>query len=167
MRTSTSLLAAALLGWIATPAAGDAVSSPACPQTSAPTTWTGNTLDVNTTKSGTVYNPVGADLELNKAGAVFNTKQMSTNSTMVYAAVGDFNRDGWPDFVGASENSASGYLDIFHHGGVHVVLGGGAQLERSDRGGHTEVHRRPRAARHRVQRALRARRHRLQRRRLG
>lgn len=116
MRTSISLLAAAGVGWVAAPAAGDSYPvAPSCPQTSNPTSWAGTTLDTSTTKSGTVYNPAGADIELNRAGAVFNTKQMSVNSTMVYAAVGDFNRDGWPDFVGASENSSSGYLDIFQN----------------------------------------------------
>ncbi|HMG23821.1 MAG TPA: VCBS repeat-containing protein, partial [Kofleriaceae bacterium] len=91
------------------------MSAPSCPQTSSPTSWTGTTLDANTTKAGTVYNAPGGNIELNKAGAVFNTKQMSVTSTMVYAAVGDFNKDGWPDFVGASENSATGYLDIFQN----------------------------------------------------
>lgn len=110
------LLAAAAAGWLAGPAAGDSLSSaPSCPQTSTPTSWTGSALDVDTTKNGTLYNPTGADLELNRSGAVFNTKQMSVNSTMVYAAVGDFNRDGWPDFVGADEDTSTGYLDVFQN----------------------------------------------------
>src|SRR6185295_20197567 len=83
------LLAAALaIGWTAVPAGSGAVpTAPSCPQTSTPTSWVGTALDVNTTKSGTVYNSGGASLELNKAGAVFNTKQMTTAATMVYAAV--------------------------------------------------------------------------------
>ncbi len=93
----------------------DATTAPTCPQTSSPTSWSGSFLDTNTTKSGTLFNPGGADLELNKAGAVFNTKQMTTTSDMVYAAVGDFNKDGWPDFVGANEASTNGYLDIFQN----------------------------------------------------
>ncbi|HET9625735.1 MAG TPA: FG-GAP-like repeat-containing protein [Kofleriaceae bacterium] len=93
-----------------------AANAPTCPQTSSPTSWIGTTLDTLTTKSGTLYNPAGSDVELNKAGAVFNTKQMTTTSDMVYAAVGDFNKDGWPDFVGANESSSSnGYLDIFQN----------------------------------------------------
>lgn len=117
LRTSIPrLVAAGFVGWLAGPAAAGTVpSAPSCPQTSSPTSWVGTTLDVNTNKTGTTYNPTGADIELNKAGAVFNTKQMSTNATMVYAAVGDFNKDGWPDFVGASESSATGYLDIFQN----------------------------------------------------
>src|SRR5512132_3171235 len=98
MRSSIKgLVAAAGIGWLAAPAAGGSFpSTPSCPQTSTPTSWSGSALDANTTKSGTWYNTAGSDIELNKAGAVFNTKQMSVNSTMVYAAVGDFNRDGWP-----------------------------------------------------------------------
>jgi FG-GAP-like repeat len=109
------MVVAAAVGWLTAPAAGDSATAPSCPQTSTPTVWSGSTLDTTTTKTGTTYNTVGSDLELNKAAAVFNTKQMSVNSTMVYAAVGDFNHDGWPDFVGASENSSSGYLDVFQN----------------------------------------------------
>jgi hypothetical protein len=113
VRMSTQgLVVAAALGWLATTAAGDATTAPSCPQTSSPTSWSGSNLDVSTTKTGTTYNSGGADIELNRAGAVFNTKQMTTTSDMVYAAVGDFNNDGWPDFVGASEGG-SGYLDVF------------------------------------------------------
>jgi hypothetical protein len=117
-RSSPSLfVAAAAIGWFATPASGSSfATAPTCPQTSVPTTWVGTTLDVNTTKSGTLYNSSGSDIELNHAGSVFNTKQMTTSSDMVYAAVGDFNHDGWPDFVGANESSSSnGYLDIFQN----------------------------------------------------
>lgn len=116
MRTSIQgLLAAAVVGWLAAPAAGDAyLAAPACPQTSTPTSWAGTSLDTPVVKTGTLYNAPGNDIELNKAGAVFNTKQMAVNSSMVYAAVGDFNKDGWPDFVGASEGG-TGYLDVFQN----------------------------------------------------
>ncbi|HEU4726825.1 MAG TPA: FG-GAP-like repeat-containing protein [Kofleriaceae bacterium] len=111
-----SLVAALAVGGLVGPAGADtSPSTPACPQTSTPTVWTGTSLDTGTTRSGTLYNGPGADLELNHAGSVFNAKQISVNSTMVYAAVGDFNKDGWPDFVGASENSSSGYLDVFQN----------------------------------------------------
>src|SRR5215475_7664844 len=111
---TTTLTCSALAIALASPATGSP-TAPTCPQTSAPTSWTGTTLDTTTTKNGTTYNPTGSDLELNHAGSVFNTKQMTTTSTMVYAAVGDFNKDGWPDFVGASENSSTGYLDVFQN----------------------------------------------------
>jgi VCBS repeat protein len=112
---SRFVLAGSLVaGGLCSPATAGSTSAPSCPQTSSPTSWTGATLDVNTTKSGTLYNGPGADLELNKSGALFNTKQMTTASDMVYAAVGDFNKDGWPDFVGASEGG-TGYLDIFQN----------------------------------------------------
>jgi hypothetical protein len=115
------LYACSLAAWLAiaggaAPAAADSFpSAPTCPQTSSPTAWAGTALDVDTTKNGTVYDGVGRRIELNHAGSVFNAKQVSVVSTMVYAAVADFNRDGWPDFVGASENSATGYLDVFQN----------------------------------------------------
>jgi type IV pilus assembly protein PilY1 len=113
--TTCSVAAMLALGGLVAPATGSVLTIPTCPVTSSPTTWTGINLDVQTTKSGTVYNPSGLALQLNNAGSVFNTKQMSTSATMVYAAVGDFNKDGWPDFVGASENSSTGYLDVFQN----------------------------------------------------
>jgi hypothetical protein len=109
------LASALLVATIASPATGAVVTAPSCPQTSSPKSWIGTALDGVTTKAGTLYNPGGADIELNKSGAVFNTKQMTTASDMVYAAVGDFNNDGWPDFVGANEASSNGYLDVFQN----------------------------------------------------
>ena len=117
-RSSRTVLVASLAaftGFALAPDGADATTAPTCPQTSNPTAWSGAYLDTNTTKAGTVYNGAGPDLELNKSGAVFNTKQMTTTSDMVYAAVGDFNKDGWPDFVGANESSSNGYLDIFQN----------------------------------------------------
>lgn len=114
--TTCSVAAWVAVGAVAVrPASGSVLSVPTCPKTSSPTQWSGTTLDTSITKAGTQYNPVGQNIELNKAGAVFNTKQMSVTATMVYAAVGDFNKDGWPDFVGASENSSTGYLDVFQN----------------------------------------------------
>jgi hypothetical protein len=110
-----ALVGALAIGALAGPATGAVITAPSCPQTSVPTSWTGAVLDTSTTKAGTFYNSPGADLELNHAGSVFNTKQMTTASDMVYAAVGDFNKDGWPDFVGANESSSSGYLDVFQN----------------------------------------------------
>jgi FG-GAP-like repeat len=117
LATATATATALVLGTFATFAAPAAAApvAPSCPQTSAPTSWVGATLDVSTTKSGTQYDGTSASLQLKHAGSVFNTKQMSVTSTMVYAAVGDFNKDGWPDFVGANENNASGYLDVFQN----------------------------------------------------
>ncbi|HEY4242719.1 MAG TPA: FG-GAP-like repeat-containing protein [Kofleriaceae bacterium] len=88
-----------------------------CPQTSTPTVWNGSYLDGNTAKNGVIFNSSASptDLELQNSGSVFNTTQFNTTATMVYAAVGDFNHDGWPDFVGANDSDPSGYLDIFQN----------------------------------------------------
>ncbi|MGN6108007.1 MAG: hypothetical protein ACTHU0_23060 [Kofleriaceae bacterium] len=86
-----------------------------CPATSTPTTWTGSSLDTNTTKNGTVYDGTGARLRLSQTGATFNATQLGSAGTVMYAAVGDFNNDGWPDFIGASENTSKDYLAVFRN----------------------------------------------------
>jgi hypothetical protein len=111
--TTCSIVAVLAISSLVAPAASGAPSAPSCPQTSTPTTWVGTTLDVNTTKNGTLYNGPGANLELNHS-SVFVPTTMSNPGKMVYAAVGDFNNDGWPDFVGADETT-NGYLNIFQN----------------------------------------------------
>ncbi len=86
-----------------------------CPQTSSPSGWSGATLDTGTVRSGTAY--VGTvtppRLELTRQGGLFQSTQLGTPGTVMYAASADFNRDGFPDFIGASENTANDYLALF------------------------------------------------------
>ncbi|MCW5801960.1 MAG: VCBS repeat-containing protein [Deltaproteobacteria bacterium] len=101
---------------LAVPEAHADLASPTCPATSAPKSYTGTLLDTSTTKNGVVFNNTASRLELGKAGSTFTSTQLGSNGTVMYAAVGDFNNDGWPDFVGASENNSSGdYLQIFRN----------------------------------------------------
>jgi hypothetical protein len=74
-----------------------------CPQTSSPTSWSGATLDSNTVKSGVVYNGSGARLQLQNGAGQFRSTQLGVTDQTVYAAVGDFDQDGWDDFAGAAE----------------------------------------------------------------
>ena len=83
-----------------------------CPQTSTPTNWCGSFLDTNTTKSGSTFNAAASRLELSTAGASFHVKQNNSPTTMVYTAVGDFNKDGWQDFVGSAESTSGAQLTI-------------------------------------------------------
>ncbi|MEO8700080.1 MAG: PilC/PilY family type IV pilus protein [Kofleriaceae bacterium] len=86
-----------------------------CPQTSTPTSWNGAFLDTDTSKNGTLFDPAsGGTIQLNKSGQAFATKQFSSTSDTVYAAVADFNKDGWADFVGAPSGVASG-LNVFRN----------------------------------------------------
>jgi hypothetical protein len=78
-----------------------------CPQTSTPQSWTGATLQSDTTRTGVSYVGSGpAHLELNPAASVFKSTALGITDLTVFAAVGDFNKDGWDDFVGAGEGQA-------------------------------------------------------------
>jgi hypothetical protein len=81
------------------------LSAPSCPVTSTTTTWNGAFLDTDTTKDGVTFNGSSSKLELSKRAEEFSTKQMTSTSDTVYAAVADFNQDGWDDFVGAPQNA--------------------------------------------------------------
>ena len=96
---STTVAAAAALALLA-PARADITS---CPQTSSPSAWSGSLLDTDTTKNGVVYDSAGARLQLQNGAGQFRSTNLATPDFTVYAAVGDFDRDGWDDFVGGSE----------------------------------------------------------------
>lgn len=100
LSTFLSAAAAAALVTAPWPARADVT----CPQTSSPTAWTGSTLDTGTTRSGVVYDGTSASLKLDKAGGQFASTSLGISDLSVYGAPGDFNRDGWDDFVGAGED---------------------------------------------------------------
>lgn len=75
-------------------------ATPTCPATSSPTSWSGSLLDEDTEKSGVVYETSGARLKLQTEGGAFKQSVLGTTETISYAASADFDRDGWPDFVG-------------------------------------------------------------------
>ena len=84
-----------------------------CPQTSTPSTWSGSTLDSDTTKNGVVYDGSGARLQLQNGTGQFRSTQLGITDQTVYAAVGDFDRDGWDDFAGAAETDS--WLRIYRN----------------------------------------------------
>ncbi|MCE9575452.1 MAG: FG-GAP-like repeat-containing protein [Deltaproteobacteria bacterium] len=100
--TSTLLSAAAAAALVAAP--WSAQADVTCPQTSSPTAWTGSTLSTGTTRSGVVYDGTSASLKLDLAGGQFASTSLGVSDLSVYAASGDFNKDGWDDFVGAGED---------------------------------------------------------------
>ena len=119
MRTNTRTLAvvAALpLAFVARPSEAQFPTVPSCPATSSPTTYTGSTLESETTRDGTQYSPsAGGHILLSQTGESFNTAQLTVASPIVYAASGDFNKDGWPDIVGAPENTLNSTLNILQN----------------------------------------------------
>lgn len=103
--------------WIGAPLGGAAVALVAllgnpprtnaqalsCPVTTSPTSWSGNALDTGTTKSGVVFDSGTASLKLQYSGGNFQAPPGTTVSTNIYfATTADFDRDGWEDFIGAS-----------------------------------------------------------------
>lgn len=73
---------------------------PTCPATSSTTSWSGTLLDSKTSKSGVVYDNAGSRLKLQSAGGAFKQSVLGVADTISYGASADFDKDGWPDFVG-------------------------------------------------------------------
>jgi type IV pilus assembly protein PilY1 len=115
-RKTFAIVAALPLAFVARPSEAQFPSIPTCPATSTPTTYSGATLESETTRDGTQYNPgSGGQILLSKTGESFNSAQMTVASPIVYAATGDFNKDGWPDIVGAPENTLNSQLNILQN----------------------------------------------------
>ncbi|MBP6629502.1 MAG: VCBS repeat-containing protein [Kofleriaceae bacterium] len=79
-----------------------------CPQTTSPVDHTGGTLQQFATDSGSgiVYDTGGAQLRLTKAGGLFASTQFSlANATPHGVCAGDFDEDGWVDFVSVDQNA--------------------------------------------------------------
>ncbi len=94
-------LVALAVGTVGTrPAVGQSLT---CPTTSPATTWSGSLLDSGTVKNGVVYDSGGARLQLQNGAGQFRSTNLATPDFTVYAAVGDFDHDGWDDFAGAAE----------------------------------------------------------------
>ncbi len=81
-------------------------ASPSCPVTSNPTTWSGSVLESDTTRNGVVYDTGGARLQLEQAAGLFQSTALGISDLTVFAAVADFDQDGWDDFVGVGEGSS-------------------------------------------------------------
>ncbi len=77
---------------------------PTCSVGSSPSTFTSSALDAAAaTRSGVTYNSAKNALELQRAGGVFTASVLGITDLVSYACAGDFDEDGWDDFVGASD----------------------------------------------------------------
>jgi hypothetical protein len=84
-----------------------------CPQTSPPTTWVDTTLDTGTSRSGVAFNVATRNLQLSRSAGIFTEAPVGIAEDSVFIAGGDFDRDGWDDFVGSSD--VSGWLRVFRN----------------------------------------------------
>jgi hypothetical protein len=107
----TRVVAAAAAVTLAISPATATVTS--CPQTSSPAAWAGSFLDTDTTKNGIVYDSGGARLQLQNGAGQFRSQSLGISDFTVYAAVGDFDHDGWDDFAGAGETDS--FLRIYRN----------------------------------------------------
>lgn len=96
--------------------AGGGLAVEHCPETSPPTDFSGQALDLLTElKDGVVFDSSGSVglLRLKKEGGTFKSTPLGLSDTTVYAAVADFDKDGWDDFVGAGE--ASQFVRVYRN----------------------------------------------------
>jgi hypothetical protein len=93
-----------------------------CPITVTASTFAGGSLTTDcatpsatgcTVKSG--VSPNGSLLQLSNSGANFTGAQLGISSQVTFAAVGDFNHDGWTDFVGAPAATSNAKLELFQN----------------------------------------------------
>jgi hypothetical protein len=85
-----------------------------CPQTSDPNDYSGSVLDTDTTKEGVVYDDAsGGHLQLENEGGSFRSTTLGISDLTVFAAVADFDQDGWDDFVGAGE--ATSFVRVYRN----------------------------------------------------
>ncbi len=92
--------------------AREAASQAACPVTTSPTVFGATALQTDctvgstqcSTRSGTTFDTTANLLKLPGAAGNFQAPPGASVSAGVYfAAVGDFDRDGWDDFIGAND----------------------------------------------------------------
>jgi hypothetical protein len=102
--------ALALAAALAVASSPVAVAATTCPVTSPPAAWSGSFLDTDTTKDGIEWD-TSARLQLADAAGEFSSVNLGVTDFSVFAAVADFDRDGWDDFVGLDE--PGNYMRIY------------------------------------------------------
>ncbi|MBK9036125.1 MAG: VCBS repeat-containing protein [Myxococcales bacterium] len=107
---SRTVAAVAAVTLAVSPAYADVTN---CPQTSPTTGWAGASLDTGTVKNGIVYDSTGARLQLQNGTGQFRSTSLGISDHSVFAAVGDFDHDGWADFAGAAETDS--WLRIYRN----------------------------------------------------
>ncbi len=80
----------------------------ACPETSTPASQSGDALRDFATNGGqgVVYDNTSTSLKLQKEAGLFKATNFSISSKVVGICAGDFDGDGWVDFIGASDGGS-------------------------------------------------------------
>ena len=106
----SALIVVALLFALVVPghAPAPAAIDPSCSVGAAPTSVTGASLDTFTpVKSGVTYDSGSASLALQKAGGNFQQSSLGVTSNIMVGCTGDFDGDGWTDFVATGNDADS------------------------------------------------------------
>ncbi len=80
----------------------------ACPESSSPTAQNGDVLKgfAASNAQGVIYDDTSTALKLQKQAGLFKATNFSVSSKVVGICSGDFDGDGWVDFIGASDGGA-------------------------------------------------------------
>ncbi len=101
----------AMVAVLAKPGPGAPVSIDDTCKVAAPqdtTQFSGSNLNTNVpVKSGVVYSASGASLGLVRQGATFKQTSINIGEPVFLACGGDFDKDGWTDFIGAGPDSSA------------------------------------------------------------
>ena len=78
-----------------------------CQGSSTPLRYRGEVLnrETSTGRVGVTYNSLDARLELERSGGDFQTRTFPVTDLVTFACAGDFDKDGWTDFVGMVQNN--------------------------------------------------------------
>ncbi|MCP4449606.1 MAG: hypothetical protein GY811_30390 [Myxococcales bacterium] len=90
-----------------TPAVVAQSATEGCPETSAPESHTGTTLQgfADDSNAGVVFDDTVSSLNLARAGGLFQTATLAITDKFNTAAAADFDEDGWTDLVVGSSSS--------------------------------------------------------------
>ena len=92
-----------------------ATIDPSCQAGSTPDNKTGTALDTFTSaRSGVTYDTTSAQLSLVKQGGYISITSLGISDTVFMGCSGDFDEDGWTDFVGG-DTDAIGYLKVYQN----------------------------------------------------
>jgi hypothetical protein len=111
---------AALLGFVVSAAieaqpadVTQPVASASCATVAAPTAVSGVALDSTTpTRDGVVFDTTTEQLRLERSAGNFQSSNLAVSDTFVLACEGDFDEDGWTDFIGASKGTDA-YVNVY------------------------------------------------------
>ncbi|MBI4510321.1 MAG: VCBS repeat-containing protein [Deltaproteobacteria bacterium] len=101
----SGLIAGIMAVLVAPAPRGEADVDPSCRVSGTPTEHSGSALATFAVeKNGVAWESAYSQLRLSRAGGLFSMNRLGIVDPVVYACPGDFDEDGWVDFVGAGDS---------------------------------------------------------------